>query len=205
MDMEYKGLDDKAIKALWDEIVNTFVEKDGEKVLSEKNFSNKLFKKLNDLTKDYERLDNLPTIDGVELNKETTWEDLKLPILLQTELNKFTPRVNSDLSVAFDIATFKDGTCAEWFTVNHMTTVRLTVVITETPDPAIENDVPVRVLTENLPPASDSGWIHLGRHSDNENVILEFQVDEDGTLKMNSLGQIPSNRTYHVTFSYISA
>lgn len=205
MDEQYKGMDDKAIKALWDEIEDTFVKKDGEKVLSEKDFTKQLFNKLEDLTKDYEELDNLPAIGGIELNKDTTWEDLKLPLLLQTELNNFTPRVNSDMSVAFDSATFREGTCAEWFTVNHMTTVRLTVAIVENPDPAIENGIPVRVLTELLPPASDSEWIHLGRYSDNENVILEFQVDENGTLKMNSMGQIPSDRIYHVTFSYISA
>lgn len=205
MDTQYKGMDDKAIKALWDEIKDTFVEKDGDKVLSEKDFTQELFEKLDDLTKDYEELDNPPAIEGVELTKDTTWDDLKLPLLLQTELNKFTPKVNSDMSVAYDTATFGEGTYAEWFTVNHMTTVRLTIVIIETPDPAIENGVPVRVLTELLPAASDAEWIHLGRYSDNENVILEFQVDETGTLKMNSLGQIPSDRTYHVTFNYISA
>lgn len=205
MDEQYKGMNDVAIKALWDEIVENFVAKDGDKVLSDKNFTTELFEKLDELTKDYEGLDNLPAINGVELDKDTTWVDLQLPLLLQNELNKFTPRVRSGTSAAFDSATFKEGTCAEWFIVNHMTTVRLTVAIVETPNPAIENGVPVRVLTEILPPASDSEWIHLGRYSDNENVILEFQVDENGILKMNSLGQIPSDRVYHVTFNYISA
>lgn len=204
MDSQYKGMGEDAIKAIWQEIENVFVKKDGDKILSEEDFTTELKEKLSDLTKDYKKLDNLPSINGIELDGELTWEDLKLPLLLQSELNDFTPKVNSDMSVAYDTATFGEGTYAEWFTVNHMTTVRLTVVVIETPNPPIVNRTPVRILTENLPPALDGDWIHLGRYSDVENVILEFQVSETGILTMTSLGQIPSDRTYHVTFNYIS-
>lgn len=209
-DSNFNAIGEEALAAIAEEIKRTYVAKETGKALSDNNFDNNAKEKLAGLTKNYEELDNIPILEGVELKGELTFESIGFDILLQTVLDSFVPVVRHHNIDVYNSGVFGEGTMVDTYTVNHMTTVRLTLVVNETPNPAIENDVPIVVFDDFLPPCYTDGednraWDHLGRYSDNENTILEFTVDENGVLSMTSRGQIPSDRTYHVQFSYVSA
>lgn len=204
MNQLYEAMGAEAIATLWKECEKVFVEKDGNKVLSDNNFTDEERDKLEELTKDYRDLDNLPKINGVEVTGDLTIEDLKLDFEIQTALDGFTPKVKTGASSNYNEDVFADGTSAQWYAVNHMVTVQLTMIVLAEPTVPILGSTPVQVLNDQLPAPYDPEWKHLGRYMDAENVILEFWVNEDGILHTICLGQIPSDRLYTVTFTYIA-
>lgn len=203
MDKEFPAIGPDALKILHTIIEEEFVKKEEGKGLSENNFTAAAAHKLENLTKNYDELDNLPTINGFTLSGECSFENLGMAIEIQRMLDAMKPGINSGESTAFNESIFGEGTIVRWDVTGRMCTVRMTINIPMKEVSPIENHTPQLVLTETLPPAVDEHWEHLGRYTDAENVALEFAVGTDGMLTMTSMGQIPNGRTYNIVFWYL--